>query len=94
MTPQEFKEKYIDEDGWVETGGDVALIVAGDSVAEYKHVYTTNIYSVGKEYFAVDFTCDNSGYWSDGGENYPPEVRKVVPELVTKTDWVDVIENS
>lgn len=94
MTPQEFKEKYIDEDGWVETGGDVSLVEVGDSVVEHKHVYSTNVYGVDGEYFAVDYIKSNSGYWNDFGEEpSPPEVRKVAPILVAKTDWVN-IENS
>ena len=88
MTADEFKEAYIDEDGWVETGGDVSLVEIGDSVVEHKHVHSTNVYMVGDEYFAVEYTKSNSGYWNDFGEEpYEPTVRKVVPIIVKKTDW-------
>jgi hypothetical protein len=94
MNVQEFKEKYIDEDGWVETGGDVSVVEIGDSIVEHKQVYSTNVYAVGDEYFAVDYTRDNTGYWSDGGSDYEAYVRKVIPTIIAKTAWVDVIENS
>ena len=91
MTPQEFKEKYIDEDGNLEDGAE--LVESGESIVEYKTVYSTDVYSVGGEYFAVDYSWDNTGYYSDG-EVYETQVRKVLPAIKSQTYWVDVIENS
>ena len=92
MTPQEFKEKFIDEDGWVETGGECQLVETGESVIEHKSVYSTNVYMVGEEYFAVDFTRSNSGYWTDSYWE-DPQIRKVKPIIVKTNKWVNV-ENS
>lgn len=89
MTPQEFKEKYIDEDGWVETGGDCQLVETGEEIVERKTVFSTNVYMVDEEYFAVDYTRSNSGYWTDSYWE-DPQIRKVVPIIVKKTDWMTI----
>lgn len=92
MNAQEFKKNYLGDDDYDECVGEgCTLVEEGDWQIEHKTQYKTNIYSVGEEYFAVDFSRDNSGYWSDG-ETYPPEVRKVEPKTETKVivRWVSV----
>jgi hypothetical protein len=88
MNVSEFRHLYVL--GHSEVGGDGCTVVeAGDWETEHKMQYKTDIYAVGEEHFAVDFTRSNSGYWSDS-EWYEPEVRKVTPKLetITVVRWV------
>jgi len=82
ITVTQFETTYMDEDGEV----DLPLsdrVEEGDTITEHKHVYNTDVYKVGDQFFAVTFTRDNTGYWSDG-ESYAPTVVEVFAKTITK----------
>ena len=70
----------------------ITVVDEGARSVNHKRVYQTNVYrfTPTDQYFAIDFTEDNVGYWSGESESYEPEVREVKPVQVSITKWENV----
>lgn len=89
MNAQEFMAQHY-EDGEV-YGEGVTLYKEYDDEVYHKTVSQISVYQAGEQYFEVEHTRDNCGYWGDG-ERYDPTCREVKPvkKMVEITEWVGV----
>lgn len=86
MNAQEFMEKYCEDR---EVGGEGCILYKEyDSEVYHKTVSQISVYQAGEQFFEVESTRDNCGYWGDG-ESYDPTCREVKPvkKVVEITEW-------
>jgi len=84
MTPEEFKDKFIDEDNEVDLPD--TDVVSYDEEVEGKYVSSTNVYKHGDQFFAVTFVRTNTSYWCDS-EVTDVTVGEVFPYTFTETRY-------
>ena len=84
MNSEEFRKKYIDEDG--EVWGEGCALVDSDEVIDVKYVHYSYVYAVGDQFFCIEEIRTNSGYWADS-EVIAVDVFEVQSYTKTITDW-------
>jgi hypothetical protein len=81
MNSEEFKKIYKEED----EAPNFPMVDSNKDV-EGKYVYFQHIYRVDEQFFCVETTESNAGYWGDG-ETLGQEFYEVVPYERTIKAW-------